>query len=194
MTLVGFKSMTVRVLDNQEQATVGTNIFAFEGKENKGATQKVDIKGLSPEVTKVYGSNIAYYVSRKGVGNVEADFEILDLRMQVAEILLGYKKSGALGFIGSDTEAPYCSVLLESEEPDGTPVYVALFKGSFSKEELGAETLKEKTEELGSDKLKFTALPGDTGDAAGQYLGYYIGRDEQEVTKLKQLLKMVTAG
>ncbi|HFI0423942.1 TPA: major tail protein [Streptococcus suis] len=193
MVLVGFKSMTVRILD-KNNPTEGTNLFTFEGKQDKGATQKVDIKGLSPDVTKTYGSNIAYHVSRKGVGNVEADFELLDLRMLVLEKLLGYKKAGNLGFIGADTEAPYCSILLESEEPDGTPAYFAFFRGNFSKEDLGTETLKEKQEELGSDKLKYTVLPGEESDSKGQYVGYYIGKEEAEVTKLKKLLKMVAAG
>ncbi|MDY3824169.1 MAG: major tail protein [Streptococcus sp.] len=193
MVLVGFKSMTVRILDNKNPVE-GTNLFTFEGKQDKGATQKVDIKGLSADVVKTYGSNIAYHVSRKGVGDVEADFELLDMRMSILEKLLGYKKSGNLGFIGADTEAPYCSILLESEEPDGTPSYFAFFRGNFSKEELGTETLKDKQEELGSDKLTYTALPGDSGDAQDQYLGYYVGKEESEVTKLKQLLKMVSAG
>lgn len=193
MVLVGFKSMTVRILD-KDNPTEGTNLFTFEGVEDKGATQKVDIKGLSPDVIKTFGSNIAYHVSRKGVGNVEADFELLDLRMLVLEKLLGYKKAGGLGFIGTDTEAPYCSVLLESEEPDGTTAFFAFFRGSFSKEDLGAETLKEKREELGSDKLKYTVLPGEEGDSKGQYVGYYIGEEASEITKLKQLLKMVSAG
>lgn len=193
MVLVGFKSMTVRILD-KENPTEGTNLFTFEGKQGKGATQKVNVKGLSPDVTKTYGSNIAYHVSRKGVGNVEADFELLDLRMLVLEKLLGYKKSGSLGFIGADTEAPYCSILLESEEADGTPAYFAFFRGNFSKEDLDAETLKEKNEELGSDKLTYTALPGETGDSAGQYVGYYIGKEASEVAKLKQLLNMVVSG
>lgn len=194
MTLVGFKSMTIRILDGNETVTKGTNLFVIEGKEGEGATQKVNIKGLSPDVLKTYGSNIAYYISRKGTGNVEADFELLDLRMAVAEKLLGYKKVGNLGFVGADTEAPYCSILLESEELDGTPVYFAFFKGSFSKEDVDAETLKEKADDPTADKLKYTAINGEAGDAKGQVLGYYIGRDEQEVAKLKGLLKMVNGG
>lgn len=193
MVLVGFKSMTVRILD-KNNPTEGTNLFTFEGKQDKGATLKADIKGLSPDVIKTYGSNIAYHVSRKGVGNVEADFELLDLRMLVLEKLMGYKKVDNLGFIGEDTEAPYCSILLESEEPDGTSSYFGLFRGNFSKEELSAETLKEKREELGGDKLTYTALPGEEGASKGQYVGYYIGKEDSEVTKLKQLLKMVPAG
>lgn len=193
MTLVGFKSMTVRVL-GEGNAVADTNLFTIEGKSNKGATQKVDIKGLAAETLKAYGSNIAYYVSRKGVGDVTGDFEILDLPFVVREKLLGYKKSGQLAFIGSDTEAPYCSVLLESEDLAGNPVYLGFFKGSFSAETFEAETRKEKTSEPGSDKLSYTALPGEEGDAKGQYVGYYIGKDEAELNKLKTLLKMLPTG
>lgn len=194
MTLVGFKSMTVRVLDGQETITAERNLFVVEGKEHKGATQKVDIKGLAADVSKAYGSNLAYYVSRKGVGDVTADFEILDLPFLMREVLLGYKKAGQLSFIGADTEAPYCSVLLESEDLAGNPVYLGFFKGSFSAEEFSAETRKEKTDEPSADKLTYTALAGEKGEASGQYVAYYIGSDETELNKLKALLGMVAAG
>lgn len=194
MTLVGFESMTVRILDGQENAVLNTNLFTIEGKPDKGATQKVDIKGLAAETLKVFGSNIAYYVSRKGVGDVTADFEVLDLPFLVREVLLGYKKFGGLVFIGSDTEAPYCSVLLKSEDLAGNPVYLGFFKGSFSAESFEAETRKEKTSEPGSDKLGFTALPGEEGESKGQYVGYYVGKDEAELNKLKALLKMLPTG
>lgn len=194
MTLVGFESMTVRILDGQTNATLDTNLFEIKGESGKGATQKVDIKGLAAETLKSFGSNIAYYVSRKGVGDVTGDFEILDLPFAVREKLLGYKKTGQLGFIGIDTEAPYCSVLLKSEDLGGNPVYLGFFKGSFSGETFETETRKEKPSEPGSDKLGFTALPGEEGDSKGQYVGYYIGKDDQELNKLKALLKMMPAG
>lgn len=193
MTLVGFKSMTIRVHD-EEQLTEGKNLFSIKGEERRGATLKADIKGLAPEVTKVHGSNIAYYIARKGVGNVTMDSDILDLPFAVREVILGYHKKGNLGFIGNNSEAPYCSVLIESEDLWGTPVYLGFFKGSFSLDDLGAETKKEKTSEPGGNKLTYTALPGDEGDAKDNYVGYYVGDNEEDLTKLKNLLKMVAAG
>lgn len=193
MTLVGFKSMTIRVHDS-EQLTEGKNLFTIKGEDRKGATLKADIKGLAPEVTKVYGSNIAYYIARKGVGDVTMDSEVLDLPFNVREAILGYLKKGNLGFIGTETEAPYCSVLLESEDLGGTPVYLGFFKGSFSLDDLGVETKKEKTSDPSGDKLTYTALPGDDSDAKNNYVGYYVGNSEEDITKLKNLLKMVAAG
>lgn len=194
MTLVGFKKMTARILDGETNATLDTNLFTVEGKTGKGATQKVDIKGLAGDSLKAYGSNIAYYTSRKGVGDVVADFEVLDLPFTVREKLLGYVKKNKLTFIGADTEAPFCSVLLESEDLGGNPVYLGFVKGNFKVEEMSAETLKDKPDEPAPDKLSFSALAGDDGDAAGQYVVYYVGKEEQEITKLKTLLKMLPTG
>ncbi|HFR3976727.1 TPA: major tail protein [Streptococcus suis] len=194
MTLVGFKSMTIRVLDEEETITEGKNLFTIKGDERKGATQKADIKGLSPEVQKVYGSNIAYYISRKGVGDVTMDTEVIDLPFAVREAILGYVKKGNLGFIGTESEAPYCSVLLESEDLGGTPVLLGFFKGTFSLDDFNVETRKEKPSDPNADKITFTALPGEKGDTDGNYVGYYVGKEESDITKLKNLLGMVAAG
>lgn len=193
MTLVGFKRMTVRIL-GEAQADEGTNLFVIEGAENKGATQKADIKGLAAESVKAYGSDIAYYVSRKGVGDVTADFEILDLPFAVRKALLGYKTEGELTYVGADSEPPYCSVLLESEDLAGNAVYLGFFKGAFALEDLSLETRGEKTTEPGADKLSFKALASDQETTAGQYVGYYIGKDQAAITKLKTQLSMVAAG
>lgn len=194
MTLVGFKSMTIRIHDGSDTIKENENLFKIQGDDSKGATQKVDIKGLAPEVVKGYGSNITYFASRSGVGNPIADYEILDLPFAVREILLGYKKVGKLTFIGDDTKAPYCSILLESEDLGGTPAYFGIFKGVFSSDDLGMETRKEKTDEPTPDKLTHHMMYGEKGDSKGQVVGYYIGKDDVEITKLKKELLMVPAG
>lgn len=192
MTLVGFKRMTVRVLDKDTPA-VDKNLFTIEGKESKGATQKADIKGLAPETTKAFGSNITYFISNKGVGDVTVDLEILDLPFAVREVLLGYEKSGAIGFVGAGTEAPYSSVLLESEDLAGNKVFLGFFKGIFKSEEMSMETRQEKTPELASDKLTFAAMASDADGHEGRYMAYYIGKDEAEITKIKTALGMAAA-
>ncbi len=69
MTLVGFKKMTIGVFDEAGKIPTA-NQFVIEGKQDKGATVSAEITGLSKEPTKVYGSDIAYYVSQKGTGAV----------------------------------------------------------------------------------------------------------------------------
>lgn len=189
----GFKSMTVRILDGETSATKDSNLFTIEGEPNKGATQKVSIKGLSPEISKIFGSNKAYHVSRKGVGNVTADVEILDIARAALEAFLGYQQEGGITSVGDNTEAPYCSVLFESELLTGEPFYFALVKGTFSSDEVDGETHQEKKSDPGATKLTFTAVTGD-GDNKGICYRYYVGKEETEINKLKALLKMLPTG
>ena len=67
---VGFKSLTVRILDGAETPTEGDNLFVIQGKKGEGATQTAKISGLAVDPTKTFGSNIAYYVNNRGVGIV----------------------------------------------------------------------------------------------------------------------------
>lgn len=39
MALVGFKRMTIRVLDGNATPTLGQNLFVIEGKTGEGATR-----------------------------------------------------------------------------------------------------------------------------------------------------------
>lgn len=65
------------------------------------------------------------------------------------------------------------------------------FKGKFSMSDIEFETNKEKQDELAEDKLTFSASAGEEGNASGQTMGKYIGKDEGTITKLKKFLKMM---
>ncbi len=56
--------MTIGVFDSTGKIPAA-NLYVIEGEQNKGATVSAEISGLSKEPSKVYGSNIAYYVSQK---------------------------------------------------------------------------------------------------------------------------------
>ena len=91
------------------------NLYVIEGEQDKGATVSAEISGLSKEPSKVYGSNIAYYVSQKGTGDVSATFGLLDLPTEVNDKILGYKSdTNKISFLGEDTEPPYCCLLYTS--------------------------------------------------------------------------------
>jgi len=70
---VGFKSLTVRILDGNQTPTEGENLFIIQGKKGEGATQTAKISGLAVDPTKTFGSNIAYHVNNRGVGDVKVD-------------------------------------------------------------------------------------------------------------------------
>ena len=80
---VGFKSLTVRILDGNQTPTEGENLFIIQGKKGEGATQTAKISGLAVDPTKTFGSNIAYHVNNRGVGDVKVDLGLLNQTLQM---------------------------------------------------------------------------------------------------------------
>lgn len=190
-TTVGFKRLIVRILDGKQDVEEGKNLFIIEGKADKGATQTAKISGLASEATKSYGSNLAYYVSRKGVGDVKVDFTLLDMPDIVENTILGYEEKNGLTLVGENTEAPYCAVMMESTTLGGEPVVFGLFKGTFTRDEKELETTKEKQDELAGDSFSFTAIAADKDEYKGYYYLKAVG--SEKVTKAKEALDMATA-
>ena len=194
MALVGFKRMTIRVLDGEATPTLGKNLFVVEGKTGEGATRTAKITGLSSEPVKTYGSDVAYYTSNRGVGDVKMEMTAVDIPHMVLAKILGHVVKDEIVYIGEDSAAPLCSVMLESKTANGTKAQVGFFKGSFSMDAEEFETQKEKQEELPDDNLSFSAIASDDEEIKGNYYGKYIGNDEEKIKKLKGQLKMVAAG
>lgn len=188
MTFVGFRRLYIQPYLADRKTPAG-DLIVVEGKTNKGATVSAEISGLSKDATKVPGSNIDYYISRKGLGDVKADFGILDLPESESDRLAGYKTSDTSGIVygGNDTEAPYCGVLLESETLAGEAVLFGFFAGTFTREKISMETLDpNKTYEPKEDSYSFSAIGSDaTGPQNGQYFGKYIGNVEKDITDLQ---------
>lgn len=187
MTLVSFKRATI--FTHGENGLVNTHVI--EGRENRGATSSAEITGLSVTPTRVYGSDIAYYVSRRGTGEVSVNLGVLDLPAEVSDEILGYKKGeSGVTFIGNDTEAPYASILLESTNLQGETAMFGLFKGTFSKESI---TMNSQTGEAitpEAESYVFTAMEDDKeGESQGQVLGKYVGSDEATISALRDLMR-----
>ena len=193
MTFVGFKRMTIRVLDGKTESK-GTNMFVVEGKDGEGATQTANISGLSATPTKTYGSNIAYYVSSRGVGDVSVDLTMVDLPAAVNNAILGYQEKNGVVVVGADTEAPYCSILLESSNAKGETAYIGFLKGQFSKESVEFSTKKDSNDELPSESLKFTAIASDAEGTEGVYYAQYVGKTPANINALKAMLGLQTTG
>lgn len=186
---IGFKRLTVRVLDGQTP-TPDKNLFVIEGADSKGATQTAKINGLSAEPVKTYGSDMAYYVARRGVGDVTVDLELIDVPEKVLNIILGYTEKNGIAFIGADTEAPYCSILMETTTADGKTFAYGFFKGVLSMDSEEFKTLEGKVDTLPNEKFKFTASASDKQDYSGQYMGKLSGGDPEKVTEFKKLLEI----
>ncbi len=194
MALVGFKRMTIRVLDGNATPTLGQNLFVIEGKTGEGATRTAKISGLASDPVKTYGSDIAYHVSNRGVGDVKMEMTAVDIPFTVLAKILGHQvKDGIIG-IGAETVSPFCAVMLESKTANGTQAQVGFFKGQFSMDAEELETLKDKQEELPDDNLSFAAIASDDTETKDLYYIKYIGKDEEKLKKFKGQLKMVAAG
>lgn len=187
MTLVGFKRATIGILDTDGNVL---SKHVVEGKQSEGATSTANISGLSATPVKVYGSDIAYYVSQRGTGDVSVDLGVLDLPDTFSDEMLGYHKAtSGITFVGRDTEAPYAAVLLESSDLQGNTALLGFFKGKFSKETITLNTLGEGNYTPEAETFVFTAIEDDKdGESEGNVLGKYVGSEAETITALQALV------
>lgn len=150
----GFDKLSIRKLNNLREPDETAKIHVIEGEADKGAPVTMEITGLTKEAVKVFGGNIEYFVVRKGVGDVAANFGILDLPTEVEQEIYGYEivEEGIDG-IGKDTESPFVAAFCESEDMQGAPVAYAILAGTLTTDGFSIET---KTDE------DFTPEPGET--------------------------------
>lgn len=186
MTLVGFKRLTIAVLDNDGKVVTGKK-WVVEGKANKGATSTAEITGLNKEATKVYGSDVAYYISQKGTGDVTVNLGLLDLEEECNDAILGYENKGGISYVGENTEPPTTAIMLESKDMDGTTAMLGFFKGKFSRESINLNTLNGDAFEPEAESYVFGAMSDDKeGDSKGQTMGKYIGEEVETIASLTE--------
>lgn len=168
----------------------GNEIYVVEGKEKEGGIISAEIEGLSKEPTKVFASNVAYFVSAKGVGETSATFTLLDLPAKVEDEILGFKvDDNGISYVGEDTEPPNCAVSLESEDISGETAILGFFKGKFARDGITAETLTEEAPEPEGSELTFTPSSDDKdGESKGQVMAKYIGNDQTAIEALNKML------
>ncbi|EGO2712460.1 major tail protein [Enterococcus faecalis] len=154
MQTYGFSRITIQQLDNELKPVAGKK-HVIDGKPKEGATASFEITGLTKEPSKVFGSNIAYYVARKGHGDIAANLGILDVPSAIEHEMLGHKKASEeskVYHIGEDTEPPYYAVLIESEDLYGEKLGFGMYAGTFSLDGVKGETLNDDD---------FTPEPGE---------------------------------
>lgn len=154
MQTYGFSKITIKKLDN-ELNRIADKKYVIEGKPKQGAAASFEITGLTKEPSKVFGSNIAYYVARKGHGDIAANLGILDIPAVIDHEILGHTKASETSkvyHIGEDTEPPYYAVLIESEDLYGEKIGFGMYAGTFSSDGVKGETLNDDD---------FTPEPGE---------------------------------
>ena len=99
---IGFKRATFFEFDKDDKVV---DNYVVEGKSNKGGTVEASISGLSAEATKVYASNVPYFISQKGTGSVELSLSVLDVPETVLNSVLGRKENeDGITLVGEHTE------------------------------------------------------------------------------------------
>lgn len=154
MQTYGFSRITIQQLDNELKPVAGKK-HIIDGKPKEGAAASFEITGLTKEPSKTFGSNIAYYVARKGHGDIAANLGILDVPSATEHEMLGHKKASEeskVYHIGEDTEPPYYAVLIESEDLYGEKLGFGMYAGTFSLDGVKGETLNDDD---------FTPEPGE---------------------------------
>lgn len=183
MDLIGAKRIRIQPAGSNE-------IFVIEGKTDEGGVISAEIEGLSKEPSRVFASNVAYYVSSKGTGETSVTFTLLDIPGKVEDEILGYKTDeSGISFVGEDTEAPYCAVTLESEDLSGEKAILAFFKGKFSRDTVNAETTTDEAPEPEGSEYTFTPVSDDRdGKSKGQVMAKYVGDEEETFKELEELV------
>lgn len=175
--LVGFKRAYFSIPATADNAE--PEVIVVEGKENQGATSTAKITGLSKEATKVPGSDVDYYISRQGVGNVAAELALLDLPHDAENKLLGktVDETTKIAYAGNKTEPPYIGVVLESSDAQGNKAEFAFFKGTLAKDEIDLNTLDpSNTFTPAAETYTLTVIASDAeGKQNGQYVGELYG-------------------
>ncbi|EUJ59555.1 major tail protein [Listeria fleischmannii] len=168
---VGLKRATIKTLD--ENGKVTTKSFTIEGKQNEGGMVEASISGISAEASKVFASDVPYFVSQKGVGDLQCEFSILDFPFGAQAELLGWTTDTTSGVmqIGDKTQPPYAATLLESSNAAGVPVAIGLYKGRFSQEEMKLATLTEDAFEPEAETIKMNCIANDEGNSIGIAVG-----------------------
>jgi len=162
--LIGFKRARIQPL--KDDGTKNGAEIVIEGNQSEGGVLEANISGLSAEPVKVYASNIAYYVSQKGTGDVSVAFKLLDVPSEAENRILGYTTDATLKaqFIGEHTEPPYCAVLLESEDTKGNVAMFGFFKGKFNKPDIALKTKEGGNYQPEGESYTYAAIASDMSD------------------------------
>lgn len=162
--LIGFKRIKIQPLD--ESGTKKGEPIVIEGLANKGASQEATISGISPEAVKVWGSDVPYYVSQKGTGDISVALTIMDLPNAEEATILGYEQDTESGaqLIGENTEPPYCAMILESSDAQGNVAMLGFFKGKFRKGDVALKSKDGSNYTPNGDSYTYAVSASDRND------------------------------
>lgn len=177
MKSVGFKKAKVGIFDETFKIAESMTI---EGTTNKGAARTFSIEGMTAEMVKTFGSNKAYKISKKGIGDLKTSFAGVDVPLEFDKMVLGLKAHTS-GFLlgGAETEAPYSAVIYYDESPQGEPIAFALFRGAWAKGSVEGSTTEGENRELEEESYEMSCVVNEEDEGWGIAVG------EEQVTALE---------
>lgn len=179
MTQVGFKRATIQILDD-DLKPVAEKKYVIEGKTDEGATSSFEITGISPEAVKVYGSDIPYFVSQQGTGEVAATFNALDLPFDIENEVLGrIKAANGVYHAGEATKPPYCAVLFESSDLRGEKMATGLYAGKFGRDAISAATKEGTPPTPEADQYSFAPISKQI-EGVNETVGFALGSESYD--------------
>lgn len=179
--LIGFKRAKIQPF--KADGTPDGELIVIEGKADEGATQEASITGLSPEAVKVWGSDVAYYVSQKGTGDISMTLKLLDMPADSEDRILGYQVDEEMGatFAGESTEPPYCAVTLESSDAKGNVAMFGFFKGKFSRGDLAMKSKEGASFTPEGVQYNYSVVASDKNDKSkGNSMVKFLGTEEKK--------------
>lgn len=165
-TLIGFDSMKVAILDDNEKVVKGAEglsatdgIFTADAKSSKGVVSAA-LTGKAPTFQKINGSDQVVEIAGKGTGGLQVVVGVNDLPADKLNKMTGLKKDTTTGawYLDKNSRPPYCAVELVTHDSKNKKVYIGLYKGMFVP---GDDTINSNTdqgEQRTIDSVTFQAV------------------------------------
>lgn len=151
-------------IDTSNTVLGTAGVYTLDAKTAQGMTVG-NITGLTPTMTKIYGSDMVVETSGKGVGSVQATVGANDIPEPVIDAITGVDNTQGFSVVTSDTRAPYSVIEFITHGRMNNILHFALLKGTFGLEEHNMQTNTE-SEVLAPDSLTFTGVNRQSDKAA----------------------------
>ncbi|EME3492355.1 phage tail protein [Enterococcus faecium] len=159
MATVGFESVIFGV-----KTGVGGTLKELVVDKSKGGAIEAKITGLGATSNTTYASNVPFFIASKGVSSPKVTLDVADLMDNgIYSEIIGAKTVDGVNVIGSETEAPYVSVVMVTANKEGKRLFMGLTKGKFSHPDIDMKTAEDKGVELQTDSIEGEFISDERG-------------------------------
>ena len=159
MATVGFESVIFGV-----KTGAGGTLKELVADKSKGGAIEAKITGLGATSNTTYASNVPFFIASKGVSSPKVTLDVADLMDNgIYSEIIGAKTVDGANVIGSETEAPYVSVVMVTANKEGKRLFMGLTKGKFSHPDIDMKTAEDKGVELQPDSIEGEFISDERG-------------------------------